>query len=90
MKVREDVTRAMKYEVGNGKKTRFWHDTWRGGCPLKILCPEIFEICNQKDWSVFKVLSQGEVKLTFRRNFGEVEMDEWGKLLELIEEVNLS
>jgi hypothetical protein len=53
-----------------GRKTRFWHDVWRGNCPLKIVCHEIFEICNQKDWSVFKVLGQGGMKLTFRRNFG--------------------
>jgi hypothetical protein len=43
-------------------------------CPLKIRFQELFVICNQKEWSVFKVMRDvGGRKLTFRRNFGNVE-----------------
>jgi hypothetical protein len=76
MAVREDVARGVVYDVGKGKKIRFWHDVWRGNCPLKIVCHEIFGICNQKEWSVFKVLKHGSVDLTFRSNFGEFKEQE--------------
>jgi hypothetical protein len=73
MVVREEVMRNLVYMVGNGKKIRFWHETWLGECPLKIRLQELFVICNQKEWSVFKVMRDEGIKLTFRRNFGNVE-----------------
>jgi hypothetical protein len=40
---------------------------------LKIRFQKLFVICNQTEWSVFKVMRDGGIKLTFRRNFGNVE-----------------
>lgn len=76
--------------VRDGKKTRFWLDVWLGDCPLKIVFSEIFEICNQQNWSVFEVLEQGDINLTFRRNFGDREMIEWEELLTMVANVSLS
>jgi hypothetical protein len=51
---------------------------------------EIFVICNQKEWLVYKVLRGGEINLTFRRTLGEKEKEEWDELILLLEGVNLS
>jgi hypothetical protein len=51
---------------------------------------EIFAICNQKEWSVYKVLRGRGINLTFRRNFGEKEKEEWDELILLLEGVSLS
>lgn len=74
----------------NGKKTRFWLDVWTGGCPLKITFPNLFEICNQQEWSVFRALQNGEICLTFRRNFDTHEELEWEALCSLINNTSLS
>jgi hypothetical protein len=37
--------RGFKYMVGNGEKSRFWHEVWLGECPLKIKYNKLFMIC---------------------------------------------
>ena len=78
------------YKVNNGKNTRFWKDVWIGGCPLKSRIPHIFEICNQQEASIFEVLANNELFLTFRRTFGQLEVEEWLDLLREVENVNLN
>jgi hypothetical protein len=50
----------------------------------------LFEICNQREWSVAKVLRNGSLNLTSRRNFGDREEREWDDLTFMIERVTLS
>jgi hypothetical protein len=72
------------------KKPRFWHDTWTGDCPLKIVFPHIFAICNKQEWSVYRVFHQGNPELTFRRNFGDRENMEFVDLVDVMAGVNLT
>jgi hypothetical protein len=88
--IREEVNRGMKYILGDGRKIRFWLDTWSGGCGLKVMFPNLFTICNQQEWIVDKVLKNGEINLTFRRGFREAEYTEWEELRELVEGVFIS
>jgi hypothetical protein len=77
------------YILGNGKKIRFWHDVWIGGCPLKIAFSNIFEISNQQEWTVCRILEFGLTNLSFRRSFGSREDNEWLELSHLLEGVSL-
>lgn len=77
------------YIVKNGKKARFWRDVWLGQCPLSIVYGKFFEICNEQDKTVYEVLRNNEVNLTFRRCFGSVEIEEWQQLLNRIRDVQL-
>lgn len=81
-----DRKRGLKYILGNGRKINFWRDVWVGECPLNILFPHLFEICNQQNQTVKQILGGGEVDLTFRRNFGVIELEEW----ELLEKVDVT
>jgi hypothetical protein len=78
------------YILGNGEKIRFWHDVWIGGCPLKIAYPNIFEISNQQEWTVRRILEFGLTNLSFRRSFGSREDNEWLELSHLLEGVSLT
>lgn len=78
------------YILGNGKKIRFWHDVWIGGCPLKIAFSNIFEISNQQEWTVCRILEFGLTNLSFRRSFGSREDNEWLELSHLLEGVSLT
>jgi hypothetical protein len=76
--------------LGNGKKIRFWHDVWIGGCPLKIAFPNIFVICNQQAWTVHRTLEGGLANLSFRRDFEDREANEWLELSQLLEGISLT
>jgi hypothetical protein len=82
--VKEKCLRGLKYVVRNGKKARFWLDVWLGECPLKIRFPILYDACLQQTWSVYQVLHEGVVDLTFRRAFGERELLEWEQLLGMV------
>jgi hypothetical protein len=90
MAIRNECARGLKYIVGNGKRTRFWLDTWAGECPLKITFPSIFTICNQQEWSIHRVLNLDHLNLTFRRNFGVIENQEYIELREMMSEIQLT
>jgi hypothetical protein len=90
LSIRNEVARGLVYIIGDGKKARFWLDVWIGKCALCISFPNLFEICNQKEWSVFKTLSNGNINLTFRRNFGDIHAQEWADLSGLIEGTTLA
>jgi hypothetical protein len=72
--------------LGNGKKIRFWHDV----CPLKISFHNLFEICNQQDWSVHRILVGGFPNLSFRRIFDLREEKEWLELSQILEVISLT
>jgi hypothetical protein len=57
--IREEVSRGMKYTPRNGRKTRFWLDTWSGVCGLNLMFPNLFAICNQQEWTIDRVLKEG-------------------------------
>jgi hypothetical protein len=90
MSVREDVVRGLTYILGDGKKIRFWLDVWRDNCALKVTFPRLFEICNQQEWSVARVLRDGNLNLTFRRNFGAAQVVEWADLTAMMENISLT
>jgi hypothetical protein len=90
LSTRDEAARGLIYIVGDGKKARFWLDVWLGNCALSISFPNLFDICNQKEWSVFKTLHNGNVNLTFRRNFDAVHSQEWQDLSEMLEGMELT
>lgn len=76
--------------VNNGKKARFSLDVWLGNCPFRIVYSRIFDICNEQEESVYNVLKNNEINLTFRRSFGEEEQEEWLLLIPQIRDIQLN
>jgi hypothetical protein len=54
------------------------------------MLPNLFAICNQQEWTVDKILKEGEINLTFRRSFRDAEEIEWEDLRKLVEGVSIS
>jgi hypothetical protein len=63
----------MKHILGNDRKFRFWHEVWLGECPLRIKYERLYNICSQQNWEVSRVLGGGDINLTFKRNFDNIE-----------------
>jgi hypothetical protein len=38
--------------LGNGNKSKFWHDRWLNGSPLKELYPSLYQLATRKNRSV--------------------------------------
>jgi hypothetical protein len=75
--------------VGSGKQTRFRKDVWLDECPLKVSFPKIYSICNDQEVSV---QTAGEMawNFSYRRCFGEAEMEAWREMMIKLERINLT
>lgn len=87
--VKHCCARGLIYVVRDGKKARFWRDVWLGACPLSVVYSNIFAICNDQEQTVWGVLRNNEINLSFRRSFGRVEVEEWQQLISQRREVQL-
>jgi hypothetical protein len=74
--IKQFCARGLIYVVKNGKKARFWLDVWLGMCPLYLTYSKIYMICNEQNSTVYDVLQDNGVNLTFRRSFGTAEIEE--------------
>ena len=51
----------MKFKVGDGSSTKFWHDPWSKGLPWENNFTELYNISSNKEASVAELLSfEGE------------------------------
>jgi hypothetical protein len=48
----ETFSKFLRFEVGDGSRTRFWHDLWCGDTVLKEVFSDLFGIARVKDASV--------------------------------------
>jgi hypothetical protein len=57
-------SRFVGYEMGNGSKTRFWHDLWCGDQPLKVTFLELLSMLRcKKAWVAYHVqFSNGNIQ----------------------------
>jgi hypothetical protein len=67
------VAHAIKFEYrwlpGDGKRIRFWEDTWFGTAPLAMQFWNLYYICNEKTKTLAGVRVNRELRLSFRRTF---------------------
>jgi hypothetical protein len=80
----------MKHILGDGKRIRFWHEVWLDEFTLRIKYGKLFNICNQQDWEVAKVLEGGQINLTFRRNFDAPEWEGWFEMESELADIELT
>lgn len=79
------AARAVKFGYrwvyGNGKKVRFWEDTWFGTVPLAVRFWDLYTIANEKIKVIVDIVDGDEVKLTFSRTFSFDMMQRWHELV---------
>jgi hypothetical protein len=81
---------GVKWIVGNGKKIRFWEDTWVGNTSLAILYWLLYVINEQQGKTLSDVWDGFELKLTFRRTVSENLMNLWWELVSLMDDLSFS
>jgi hypothetical protein len=79
MVVARTVKFGYRWMVGDGRKIRFWEDTWFGTFPLAVQYWNIYIICNEQTATLSEVWQGSNLRLTFRRNFTPAMMELWGE-----------
>jgi hypothetical protein len=76
--------------VGNGRGVKFWEDQWFGGTSLAIHFWELYFVCNEQNKTISDILVEGELKLSFRRNFNQRMVRMWEDLVAIVQDLRLS
>ena len=69
--------------VGNGMRTHFWGDAWCMDAPLKIIFPELFDICCDQNVSVAVMAARGW-HYSFRRMLDEEKQGKYNRLQKIV------
>lgn len=72
---------GVRWNVGNGRKIRFWEDHWTGNVSLAIVYWPLYMINEQQGKSITQVWDGVDVKLSFRRRVSDQLMNMWYELL---------
>lgn len=72
------------FQVNNGKKAKFWKDTWLQNTALKDKFPRLYSCCRDKQALVADCYDEGEWNPEFRRSFGGEEVAEWNDMSEIL------
>jgi hypothetical protein len=63
-------------ETKNGKMTLFWKDPWLLDKPICLIAPVLFDLCDDKDITVYQFLVR-EGQLTFSRWLPPLLFEQW-------------
>jgi hypothetical protein len=89
MKIKEIFYRFVKKELGDGKNTRFWEDSWVDDKPLKEAYPRIYDICFDHNITVDDAIQKGWQGFKFRRTLHGETLELWESLKGRCEEVTM-
>lgn len=89
-KIKDYFKLGAKYRLGSGTKILFWKDWWIGESPLCTRFPRLFDISSNHDILIAQAYSGDSWRLSFRRTFGQEELDQWTCLLQEIESLTPS
>nr|GEU36253.1 nucleotide-binding alpha-beta plait domain-containing protein [Tanacetum cinerariifolium] len=81
----------IKKRIGNGEKSSFWEEVWKGGDTLKLMYPRLYALDLSKNISVANKLAQVDMVGSFRRPpRGGVELQQYTCFRSILEDVILS
>ncbi|WMV10212.1 hypothetical protein MTR67_003597 [Solanum verrucosum] len=72
--------------VGNGRKTLFWNDTWMGQTPLRQQFPDIYILNQQKMATIVEVRNEQGWNLIFRRFLNDWEVERMTQFYNTLEQ----
>ena len=88
LKIRNIYLQGRQIEIGDGKNTLFWKDSWLYSKPLCILFPELFKICEQPELTVFHLKSDIN-SMTFTRWLVDDLRVDWLTILSKLDDIQL-
>jgi hypothetical protein len=81
LKVKRLYLKGMKIETKNGKNTLFWKDPWLDDKPICTITPVVFDLCEDKDVTVYQFLVCGG-QLKFTRWLPPILFEQWVEIVE--------
>ena len=75
MSVVKAIKFGFRWKIGDGKKIKFWEDTWFHTFPLAIQYRDTYILCNEQSATIAEVCDGVDLKLTFRRIFTPIMME---------------
>jgi hypothetical protein len=82
--VKDKIKWGLTCTVKSGKQTHFWEDVWLGQVPLKLLFPNLYNCCRDKNCLVGDCYDEDEWIQDFKRSFGKEEVDQWESLIDML------
>ena len=84
----DSFVRHTSFEVGDGSRIKFWHDSWCGDQPLKVQFPELFHLARAPEASVADHLCFiGSIRhwdIAFSRQVHDWELETVASFMELL------
>jgi len=81
---------GFRWNVGNGKKVKFWEDNWLGSSSLAIQFWDLYVIVNEKNKTIHDLWDGENLKCSFRRTVDQSLMNDWLELKQLAETISFS
>jgi hypothetical protein len=66
-----------RWQVGNGKRIRFWEDQWFGACSLAIQFWKLYVIVNEQGKTIYEAWDGVNLRFTFRRTVNRELLEMW-------------
>ena len=79
---------GFSWNIGNGKRVRFWEDHWFGNATLATQYWDLYNLANEHNATIDKIWDGYTLKLTFRRCFTEEQMSLWFELMEIANSIH--
>lgn len=77
------VKMGYRWQIGNGKKVKFWEDLWLGSSSLAIQFWDLYVLVNEKSHTVSELWDGADLKCTFRRGVDDRLMLMWQEIIQL-------
>ena len=91
MRVKDEFFNRGFFKIGDGKRTRFWEDSWLGDTPLQTQYPSLYSIVQNKDVLVHDVLAGAPpLNMIFRRALIGDRWDAWSHLCLRLMDIDLT
>jgi hypothetical protein len=85
MRIKDEVLSKGSFRTS----TRFWDDTWIGDKPLKDTYPTLYNIAQDRQATVSKVMSFRPLNISFRRSLVDNNLRQWLHLVAPVSNVVL-
>jgi len=76
LKIKDIYLRGRSLQTKNGKNTILWTDSWLGDKPLCLTYPVLYDLCSDKDITIFDFLRKnGQIR--FSRRLPPILFSSW-------------
>jgi hypothetical protein len=79
-----------QWQVGNGKKIKFWEDQWFGTSSLAIQYWDVYVLANEQNISIADAWDGTQLKISFRRCFDHGLMIKWFEIVQIAQTLSLN